>query len=186
MSAIDIASGINALTPVAMRNHLRNNSSATVPIRLSHHIVSSYVSFGRKGRITVAAIHDLIVGDEVVVGGADQTEGNGTFVITALPSSTSFDFLLLSDASVATFTGAITAFANLWFRKAFFYGRTSIRSNNVGDVFLGPTAGNDFQPITIGAGALFVHEAAVGSRENLANWWLDVATATDGIMMLWV
>lgn len=63
-------------------------------------------------------------------------------------------------------------------------GNKSARVANTGTVYIGPAAGNDEQPMAITSGATITLVAPAGETIDLYNWWLDPATADDGVVLL--
>ena len=72
-----------------------------------------------------------------------------------------------------------------YFRKATIMGLKADRTANTGIIYLGVGATNDTQPFAIAAGAVIYINAPVGSRYNWKDWWLDAATAADGVVILY-
>jgi hypothetical protein len=73
-----------------------------------------------------------------------------------------------------------------YFKVATFIGNNSTsRDANTGTVYIGVTTNNNAQPITITSGSMVVVEAPQGSWYNLADWYLDVATANDGVVIIY-
>lgn len=74
----------------------------------SQQIATSITRSGTTATATTPANHGLNVGDRVNVRGANQSEYNGTFVITAVPSATTFTYTVTgSPATPATGTISI-------------------------------------------------------------------------------
>lgn len=88
---------------------------------------------------------------------------------------------------IASSTGTPVAWtnANTWVRKVTILGKKAARTDNAGTVYIGPTSGNDTQGFAITAGGEAVLEAAPGSLINLADWYVDVTTNNDGVMLIY-
>lgn len=87
--------------------------------------------------------------------------------------------------SAATATPTVFTNANTWVRKVTIRGKKAARTNNTGTVYVGPTSGNDTQGFDIAAGGEAILEAAPGCLINLADWYVDVETANDGVMLVY-
>lgn len=70
--------------------------------------VSSITRSGTVATTTTSTAHGLIVGQSVVVSGATQTDYNGTFLVTAINSSTVFTYTVANSPTTPA-TGTITA-----------------------------------------------------------------------------
>ena len=88
---------------------------------------------------------------------------------------------------ISTATGTPTAWTNAstWVRKVTILGKKAARTDNVGTVYIGPTSANDTQGFAIVAGGEATLEAAPGTLINLADWYVDVTTANDGVMLIY-
>lgn len=71
------------------------------------------------------------------------------------------------------------------FSKATFWGLKVPRTNNTGTVFLGVQSSNDSQPIPITAGNSLTIEAPASQAYDLSTFYLDAATAGDGVIVLY-
>lgn len=76
-----------------------------------------------------------------------------------------------------------------WVRRFTLYGLKGFRTNNVGNVFLGPTAVDGEQPILIIPGPAGTSEQAIeappGCVYNLKDWYIDVLNAGDGVLCVY-
>lgn len=63
-------------------------------------------------------------------------------------------------------------------------GNKAERTANTGTVYIGPTSTNDTQALAITSGATITLVAPVGETIDLYNWWLDPATANDGVVLI--
>jgi len=71
------------------------------------------------------------------------------------------------------------------FTYAIFKGNKAARTANTGTVYLGPQGTNDTQALSIATGATLVIQAPVGMKFDLNQFYLDVATAADGVCVLY-
>lgn len=70
--------------------------------------VESLTAVGSTVTVTVKYVHNVGVGAVIKVSGSDQTEYNGTFTVTSIPSDTTFTYTAASSPSVSPAT-SITA-----------------------------------------------------------------------------
>lgn len=70
------------------------------------------------------------------------------------------------------------------FKTATFYGRLHPRTNNTSSVYLGPVSTNSTQPIEVPAGGSVVITAPKDSYLDLYDFYLDVSTANDGVVVV--
>lgn len=63
-------------------------------------------------------------------------------------------------------------------------GNKAERTANTGTVYIGPTSTNDTQPLAIATGATITLVAPPGETIDLYNWWLDPASANDGVVLI--
>lgn len=68
--------------------------------------VSSITQSSGTATVTTASTHYLIVGDKVVIRGADQTDYNGEFTVVTVPTTTTFTFVVSASATTPA-TGTI-------------------------------------------------------------------------------
>lgn len=71
------------------------------------------------------------------------------------------------------------------FKTATFYGKLHARTNNTGTVYLGTNSTNDTQAISIAAGEYVVITAPPNSYFDLYDFYLDVATTNDGVVVVY-
>ena len=72
-----------------------------------------------------------------------------------------------------------------YFSYAIFLGERAVRTANTGIVYLGVTSGNDTQPLAINPGQTLSLSAPIGMEFDLNKWYLDVATNSDGIIVIY-
>lgn len=72
-----------------------------------------------------------------------------------------------------------------FFKSATFYGRRDARTDNTGTVYLGTSSTNSTQAISIAAGDYVVINAPTGSYFDLYDFYMDVATANDGVVVIY-
>lgn len=71
----------------------------------------------------------------------------------------------------------------IWFKRATLTGNKAARTPNVGTVYYGSSATNDTQTGEILPGDVVQIIAPEGERRNLADYWIDVVTADDGVVV---
>lgn len=172
--------------PATLRQRIVTNAAATAPVNLTTVSLSGIV--GKEDGVALAtagAAHGFVVGDSVTIAGATPTVYNGTFEILSVPSTTTFTYRPSNKGEALAVTGTLTAKADLWFRRATFLGNKAARTGNTGTIYLGLESTNDTQVLTVATGAERTIEAVTGARLNLADLWLDVATAADGVVITW-
>jgi len=69
---------------------------------------STLTSSGTTATFTSATDHGLTTGNSAIIAGADQSDYNGTFIVT-VTSTTVFTYTMLADPAVDTATGTITS-----------------------------------------------------------------------------
>ncbi len=168
--------------PNAIRQRIVTAADAAVPVNLAAVSVSTLIQNYGVATATTGSAHGFVVGDEVVISGATPAGYNGNVKIVGVPSSTTFTYLVDKNLVTAA-SGTLVATGVLWFRKALFIGHKAVRTANTGTVYLGLSATNDTQPVPIATGAERTIEAVTGARHNLADFWLDVVTAADGVVI---
>ena len=75
--------------------------------------------------------------------------------------------------------------ASTFVRKVTILAKKTARTANTGDIYIGPTSGNDTQAFRLSSDGQAVIEATPGTLINLADWYLDVTTANDGIVLIY-
>ena len=85
----------------------------------------------------------------------------------------------------ATGTPEAVAVNGTFFKTALFIGNKAARTANTGKVWLGVTAGDGTQPIGLDAGAQRTIEAPEGQKYDLNDWYVDVETANDGVLVIY-
>lgn len=63
-------------------------------------------------------------------------------------------------------------------------GNKAARTANTGTVYIGPTSANDTQAIPITTGQILTFVAPPGQNIDLFDYWLDVTTAGDGVVIV--
>lgn len=87
--------------------------------------------------------------------------------------------------SASTATPTVWTNANVWVRSVTILGKKAERTDNTGDVYIGPISTNDKQAFKIAAGAEVLLEAAPGTLINLGEWYVDSTTAGDGVVLIY-
>ena len=97
-----------------------------------------------------------------------------------------FGSYVVSNASTATpaqFTNASFQVRAMTLRGM---GRSgSPRTTNTTTVWVGPMSGNDLQPYSVDPGSEVVIQAPPGHWIDMSNWWFDVTTANDGLIVIY-
>ncbi len=174
----------DACSYATWRQRVVTAASITAPVNLTTVTLSSLTAAAALATATFGAAHGLVAGDRVIITGATPAAFNGAFDVYDAPSSTTVRFQC-SETLTGAATGTITAKAQLPYRVARFIGNKAARTANTGTVYLGLDSTNDAQPLAITTGATVVLEAATGCKLDLSDLWLDVATAADGVLILW-
>lgn len=136
------------------------------------------------------SVHFLQPGDLVLISGVTGTtpeEYNGVHQVLTVPSTTSFTFRVAAAADAAPGFGSAEIRRHIPFRVGRFWGRKSTTVVNTGQVRIGPIATNQHQPVPIDPYAAqreVVIAAPPGTWFDLADWYLDVETVSDGVWCL--
>jgi hypothetical protein len=72
---------------------------------------------------------------------------------------------------------------NLWVTKATLLGLKGGRTNNTSVAYVGVSSGNDTQQFKLTPGGEVTITATEGTMINLYNWYIDVGTAGDGVVV---
>lgn len=126
------------------------------------------------------------VGDALLISGATtETRWNTWCRIAAIPDSNTLTVQFDVDVSDWTNEGSFTIGleARLEFRACTVIGRTS-QTDNTGAVFLGPVSGNGTQLLKVAAGEQYTLVAPEGCYLSLRDFYLDAATAGEGLTFL--
>jgi len=138
---------------------------------------------------TTTEAHNLIAGDEVTISGADQALYNGTHKVTSVPTATTFTYVIVlpretSQHPVSPATGTIVCDCQIFFRRCTVQGKNAVRTDNATTVYLGNLSTNDTQPFEVAAGEDVEIPVPVGCRQSLVDWYVDVGTNGDGVVLL--
>src|SRR4026207_496382 len=76
---------------------------------------------------------------------------------------------------------SITTNVAYWANVITFKGLKASQTDNTGDVYIGVETGNGTQHVKVTAGGEVVYRCPPNEQINLANFYLDVTTANDGI-----
>ena len=85
----------------------------------------------------------------------------------------------------ATGTPEALAADGTFFRTAIFRGNKATRTPNVTVAYLGVTATDDEQSIILSPGEEVTITAPPGQKYDLNDWYLDVTTAADGVVVVY-
>lgn len=83
------------------------------------------------------------------------------------------------------FTAGVSASTNIFARRITVIGKASPRAINASTCYVGFTSGNDTQAQPVTAGGEVVISIPDNEKINLANLWVDVGTAGDGITIIY-
>ena len=177
------------------RQFTLTNGSTTVPKRLS--IIGTnddvdIISYsGTTVTITLLTVHQLRTGDMVSLTGAwNNAEVIGKFKVTVL--NTLAFTITVNKAPTAAINGAAGSCIDLLysFATATVLGQKAARVANTGLVWLGVTSANSDQPYQVNVynpttqdGIVILGGGNPEHRWKLSDWYLDVATANDGVVM---
>ncbi len=74
---------------------------------------------------------------------------------------------------------------NLWVTEVTILAKRNARTDNTGDIYLGEIDTNDEQPFKMTPGAEASFQIPSAEAINLKNWYLDVTTVNDGVVILY-
>ena len=180
----NIVGNLRALAHAEPRQWEKAVAAAGTPERITRRAISSINHKNRNGTalVTTSVAHGLKVDDEVRISGANETAFNNQFTVLTVPSTTTFT-IEVPETAEAEATGTVVLDADIWFVKAIVLGLKSPRVPNLNSVFYGADSTNDSQPHEVLAGEEAKIEAPAGRKYNLKDWWLDVVTAADGVVI---
>jgi hypothetical protein len=122
------------------------------------------------------------VGDEELKPNTPQGDSSTIPVELQMTEATPTQFLKTSTAAAAPV--ALTAVETL-FRKATVMAKKSLDGTvNVGDVRIGASATASQQPYLMAPGDEIVLQPAFGQNWNFQDWYLDVDTNADGVVVI--
>jgi len=102
-------------------------------------------------------------------------------VLSGLPIATPTQF---NKTVAATATPEALVATPTYVQKAYIFPLKGVRTANTGNVYLGVTSANDTQPWLLTPSTTpIVIEAPLGRKINLAAFYVDVATAGDGVVV---
>lgn len=103
-------------------------------------------------------------------------------------SSYAFGGLVSPRQIITTNTSAtvpvVLAPAGTYASKITIIAGRSARVANTGTVYIGPTSANDTQSVAVTAGQTVTITAPAGEWIDLNEWYLDVATVNDGVIII--
>lgn len=73
-----------------------------------------------------------------------------------------------------------------FFSRAWFIGNKAAQTANTGTVYIGDSSANSGQPLAFTTGTVREITAPTGSYLDLYDFFLDVATTNDGIVVLYI
>jgi hypothetical protein len=172
---------------------IKTVAAAGTPERLTAGTITAITRIaGYLVEATVTPVpHSMLPGSEIVISGANETEFNGSFTITERTSTSKVRFFC--PGASAAVTGSPVYYANVWFRHAILLGLKAFRTANAAVVYVGGSSANDEQPYGVlaydpgNAGEAYLPAAQAGPQyENLADYYLDVSTNGDGLLVRYI
>ena len=152
------------------------------PERISRRAITSIIRGGTSTRCTVVCTaHGMETGDFVLISGAAQAEFNSTFRITVVDPNT---FTIECGGTTAAATGTLVLDWEYYFARATVLGKKDWRVDNADFAWLGVTAIDNEQPFIVLPGGETALQPATGRKLRLADWFVDVGTAADGVVLL--
>lgn len=106
------------------------------------------------------------------------------FLATAAPERIGAATIIVTASSSGT-PVSLTTGTNVWCTRAIIMGKKAARTSNTGTVYIGPESGNDTQSYPIAAGEIHVFVAPPGASLNLKDWYVDVTTNDDGLVIIY-
>lgn len=107
------------------------------------------------------------------------------YQITTLTGANATTPIQITKTVAASGTPEALAASGTYFRKATILAQKAARSANTGTVYLGIGSTNDTQPIGLSPGDVWSIEAPQGEKYDLNDWYLDVATNGDGVVIIY-
>jgi hypothetical protein len=103
----------------------------------------------------------------------------------AQSASTFIESQQLLKTNTSTTVPVAIAIAGKKFSEATFIGKKDYRTSNTGNVWVGVTTNDNQQPFLISPGESVTVSAPKGTYFDLNKWYLDVATANDGVVVIY-
>ena len=175
---------------------LVTNGSTTVPKRLSAGVITDVAraaAGSQKVVITTQSAHGLYPGCTInFIDTLDEFTGQ----LDVYEILTSTTFVVMVDGDTLS-SGALTIayYADIWFRHAVLLGLKAFRTANVGNVYIGASSTNSEQPYIVepygggGVGEVYLKSGEIGASpvyENLADYYIDVLNADDGVFIRYI
>jgi hypothetical protein len=185
MHVVGLAAEMSALVAVKPRQFIKTVAAIGTPERLTARAISAMTRVGAVVTVTTGVAHEFETGDEVEIEGvtpAAPYTGKQKITVTG---ATTFTYLIEGNPAAPALSSA-TASGHLWYRTAIVLGKFAARSANTGLVFLGPGSGNDTQPYKVEQDKEYGLAPGVGTRANLRDWYVDAATAGEGVVVLFM
>ena len=129
-------------------------------------------------------IRDLFNQVKVLIGTVNALRvavvGTTTEAVETIPTT------IFLTVSAAVTPARLTVTNNTHFRVATMTGKRAARTNNTGIVFLGLGSVNDSQPHEISPGEEIIIQAPNGEKYDLNDFFLDVVTGGDGVIITYI
>lgn len=98
-------------------------------------------------------------------------------------AQTVIGYYTITKTVAATATPEALVATNLLCSKATFLGKKAYRTSNTSTAYLGTSSVNDEQAFPLPVDGEVVITASDGKKINLRDWYLDVGTAADGVVI---
>lgn len=162
---------------------LKTVAATGTPERLTSRSITSIVRDGTSPRcvVTITA-HGFINGAVLHISGAAQPEFNVLASVVGIKDANSV-YVNIPGVTAAA-TGTLVCYADIFVTQVTVLGKKGARTANAGSIFLGINSANDAQAVEVLTNTDLTM-IAVDQAGNLANWYVDVATAGDGAYVLY-
>ncbi len=150
--------------------------------------ISSIVQSGRNIVFNFGSTVYAAVNDHLVASGFSDNRFNTALPVVAATANS----ITVDPSANATqnglgdsynLGGTVTGYLSVEFQSATFLGRRAARTDNTSDAYYGHASGNDTQTMLLPFGGERVVEKVLGTKGDLADYWLDVGTNGDGVVV---
>ena len=153
------------------------------PERLTSRSITSIVRDGTSPRCTVTIpSHGFINGAVLHISGAAQPEFNVLATVVGIKDANAV-YVNIPGVTAAS-SGTVVCYADIFVNQVTVLGKKGPRTNNTGSIFLGSSSVNDAQAVEVPTNTDLTM-MAFDQAGNLANWYVDVATAGDGAYVIY-
>jgi len=171
------------------RQWIKTVAASGTPESFGRRSISALVRTANTNLATATSTaHGLKVGDRVDISGANETEFNvvdARVETTADANTFTYRLILpLPTSAPLAASGTILATCHVYFRRATVLGKNAARTDNTGDVWFGPESTNDSQPFVVNSAGEAKIECQAGVKQDIADWYLDVANNNEGVVLI--